>query len=119
MTIADIDAPIAPFSEDDAIEALAALGQHTRLAAFRLLAKAGGEGLAAGEIARQLKAPANTMSSHLAVLMRAGLVEAVRSGRHVFYRVHPNGVRALLGYLVADCCDGRPDLCAPAGKNCG
>ncbi len=104
----------AALTEDQAIEALGALGQRTRLAAFRILAKAGAEGLPAGELARRLAAPANTMSSHLAILVRAGLIESERDSRHVMYRIVPAGMRALLAYLVADCCDGRSDLCQPA-----
>ncbi len=97
----------------EATSALAALAHPGRLTVFRLLVKAGPEGLPAGEIARRCAAPANTMSGHLAVLARAGLIAARREGRTILYGLAPNGVRDLFGFLVADCCDGRPDLCAP------
>ncbi len=97
-----------------AIAAFAALAQDTRLAAFRHLTAAGPAGVPAGELARSLGVPHNTLSFHLAVLARAGLVSARRDSRSVFYAVAPEGVRALLGYLLEECCGGRPDLCAPA-----
>jgi len=71
----------------EAIEALGALGQESRLRVFRLLVRAGPEGVPAGEIAEQLRVPANRMSSHLAVLSRAGLVSSRKQGRSVIYAV--------------------------------
>ncbi|MEO0995920.1 MAG: helix-turn-helix transcriptional regulator [Pseudomonadota bacterium] len=97
-----------------AIGALSALAQETRLAAFRLLVKAGSEGVAAGEIARRLGIPHNTLSSHIATLAQAGLVAAQRDGRSVIYRADFDGMRALLGFLLEDCCQGAPELCGPA-----
>jgi DNA-binding transcriptional ArsR family regulator len=99
--------------ETTAVEAFAALGQPARLAAFRLLVRAGPEGLPAGEIAKALGAPANTVSGHLAILARAGLIAGERHGRLIRYRLDSMGVRVLLVYLLEDCCQGRPDLCAP------
>jgi DNA-binding transcriptional ArsR family regulator len=93
--------------------ALGALAQETRLAAFRLIAAAGPKGLSAGEVARALGVPHNTMSAHLAVLSRARLVTAQRDGRSVIYAVDLGGVRALLAYLLQECCGGQPALCAP------
>lgn len=95
-----------------ALAALSAISHRTRLEAFRLLVRSGAEGLPAGEIARRLSVPQTTMSTHLAILARAELIEARRQSRVVFYALQPEGVRALLGFLVADCCDGRPELCA-------
>ncbi len=97
-----------------AIRSLAALAQDTRLGAFRLLVQAGSAGLAAGEIARRLSVPHNTLSSHIATLAQAGLVVAHREGRSVIYRADFDGVRALLGFLLEDCCQGAPELCGPA-----
>ena len=77
---------------EEAILALAALAQSTRLDVFRLLVKHEPDGLAAGDIARALAVPQNTMSSHLSILSRAGLVSR-------------------------DCCDGRPEICAPLIEN--
>lgn len=94
-----------------AIAALAALGQPTRLRAFRQLMGAHPSGLAAGAIARRCRVPHNTMSTHLAVLARAGLVKQHRDGRTVCYSVRLEGFRALLSFLTRDCCGGRPDVC--------
>lgn len=95
------------------IAALVALAQPTRLAAFRRLLAAHPEGLAAGQIARGCRVPHNTMSTHLAVLARAKLVMARRSGRHMHYRADLDGFRALMGFLIRDCCNGRAEICAP------
>ena len=97
----------------NATRALGALAQETRLAGFRLLVEAGPTGLPAGEIARALAIPHNTLSSHLAILTAAGLVGSRREGRSVIYSVDFEGVRALLGFLMEDCCRGRSELCAP------
>ena len=96
-----------------AIKALAALAQDSRLEAFRLLVRAGVEGMPAGEIARAIDVPHNTMSSHLAVLANAGLVRSRREGRSIIYAVDFEVTRALLSFLMEDCCRGRPDVCAP------
>ena len=98
---------------EETILALTALAQATRLDAFRLLVKHEPEGLPAGEIARQLAVPHNTMSTHLAVLARAGLVEAERQSRAVIYRANLDRLRELTLFLVKDCCGGNPELCAP------
>lgn len=104
-----------------AVEALSALAHGHRLAAFRLLVRAGGEGLPAGEIARELGVLPNTLSTHLAILGHAGLVQSRRDGRSVIYTADYDGMRGLLGFLVADCCAGRPEICAPladAAQSC-
>ena len=95
------------------IEALSALAQPSRLAAFRLVVEHEPHGLPAGEIARRLDVPQNTMSSHLAQLTRAGLLSAERQGRTITYRADINRMRDVMSYLVNDCCGGRPELCAP------
>ncbi len=96
-----------------AVSALGALAQESRLKVFRLLIRAGRSGLAAGDIARTLQVPHNTMSSHLAILSRANLVQAHREGRSVIYAVDLQGTRALLSFLVEDCCQGKPAICSP------
>jgi DNA-binding transcriptional ArsR family regulator len=96
-----------------AVKALAALAQESRLRVFRLLIRAGPKGLAAGEIADQLGVPANTMSAHLGVLSRARLVASRREGRSVIYAVDLDGTRKLLSFLVEDCCRGKPEVCRP------
>jgi DNA-binding transcriptional ArsR family regulator len=99
--------------ESFAIEALAALAQATRLAAFRRLLKVCPDEVAAGEIARACGVPHNTMSTHLAALTRAGLVAVRREGRVMHYRADVAGFRALIGFLMRDCCNGRAEICAP------
>ena len=98
---------------DETILALAALAQSTRLEAFRLLVASEPEGLPAGEIARELAVPHNTMSSHLAVLSRAGLVQAQRRSQSLIYRAKLNRFRDVATYLLKDCCGGHPEICAP------
>lgn len=93
--------------------ALGALAQPHRLRAFRLLVQAGPEGMAAGAIARALSVPHNTLSTHLGILANAGLVLSRRAGRSVLYRLDVDGTRALLGFLVQDCCQGSIETCAP------
>jgi ArsR family transcriptional regulator, arsenate/arsenite/antimonite-responsive transcriptional repressor len=95
------------------LAALAALGQDTRLEIFRLLVRAGSEGIPAGEIASRLGAVQNTTSAHLKVLDHAGLVRAEREGRTVRYIADMTGFRDLLAYLMEDCCNGAPELCRP------
>ncbi|MEQ8653957.1 MAG: metalloregulator ArsR/SmtB family transcription factor [Kiloniellales bacterium] len=97
----------------DAIRGLSALAQDSRLDVFRLLVRAGERGLPAGEIARELGVPHNTLSTHLSLLTGAGLLEAERQGRQIVYRVEVAGTRRLMGFLLEDCCQGRPELCAP------
>jgi DNA-binding transcriptional ArsR family regulator len=99
----------------DATRRLTALGNEHRLAAFRLLVRAGPEGLAAGLIAAELGAPASSLSFHLSHLENAGLVMAGRVGRNVIYRLNAEAMRELLGFLTEDCCDGRPELCGGSG----
>lgn len=89
-----------------------ALSQKTRLEAFRLLVRSGDEGMSAGDIARALGTPHNTMSTHLAILVSAGLLSSRRESRSVIYRIDFDGVRELLSYLMEDCCRGRPEVCA-------
>lgn len=101
---------------EDAIARLAALAQPTRLAAFRLLMRAGHEGLPAGEIARSLDIPANTSSAHLGVLSHAGLVRSRREGRSIIYAVDFDAMRDLLLFLTEDCCNGHPQICAPLAE---
>ena len=94
-----------------AVEALSALAHASRLAVFRLLVRAGADGMAAGDIAREVGALPNTLSTHLAILGHAGLVRSRRDGRSVIYSADYDRMRDLLGFLVADCCAGRPEIC--------
>ena len=98
---------------NDALDVFAALSQATRLDAFRLIVNHEPDGLPAGEIARLLDVPQNTMSTHLAVLARAGLISSERHSRSVIYRAEIDRVREIASFLVNDCCGGRPELCEP------
>ena len=97
----------------DAVKRLSALAQDARLEVFRLLVKAGPEGLAAGEIARALDTAPNTMSAQLLVLSNAGLVRARRDGRSIIYAIDFAAMSELLVFLTKDCCGGRAEICAP------
>ena len=98
---------------NSAIVALGALAQTTRLETFRLLVRHEPAGIPAGELARLIDVPQNTMSAHLATLLRAGLVTSERQSRSIIYRAHLNGLRELTLFLLKDCCGGSTELCAP------
>ena len=98
---------------ENAILAFAALAQTTRLDVFRLLVEHEPDGLAAGDIARTIAVPQNTMSAHLAILARAGLVVSERKSRSIIYRADLATFQRLTSFMVEDCCGGRADLCAP------
>lgn len=95
-----------------AVAALSALAHEGRLTVFRMLVQAGREGIPAGEIARQVGVPPNTLSSNLTVLIHAGLIENRREGRSVIYSAKYENMTALLEYLMDDCCGGSPEICA-------
>lgn len=94
-----------------AVEALSALAHGSRLAVYRLLVRAGTEGLPAGEIAREVGTLPNTLSTHLTILGHAGLVRSRREGRSIIYSADYDAMRTLLGFLVQDCCGGRAEIC--------
>jgi ArsR family transcriptional regulator, arsenate/arsenite/antimonite-responsive transcriptional repressor len=96
-----------------AVEALSALAHEGRLSIFRLLVRAGREGLAAGEISRKLDILPNTLSASLTVLAHAGLITSRREGRSVIYAADYGRMTNLLGYLMEDCCNGDAAICAP------
>ena len=96
----------------DAIGALSALAQDTRLGIFRRLIQSGAEGLPAGELAADLGVPPSTLSHHLTLLERAGLIRSWRVQRQIFYASDIAGTRALLAFLTEDCCGGQPQICA-------
>ena len=95
-----------------AVQALSALAQDTRLAIFRLLVQAGPQGMAAGRIGEKLDLPPATLSFHLAGLTRAGLARSRPEGRFVIYTADFQAVNALVGFLSENCCGGRE--CLPA-----
>ena len=98
---------------ESATTALGALAQGTRLEVFRLLVRHEPGGLPAGEIAERIGTPQNTMSTHLGILARAGLVSAERRSRQMIYRADLDALRSLTLFLVKDCCQGRAELCEP------
>lgn len=99
--------------ENMALKRLSALAQDGRLAVFRLLVKAGPEGVPAGEIAQALGVPQNTLSTQLNVLANAGLATSRRHGRSIVYSAAYAAMSELLAFLMEDCCQGRPEICAP------
>ena len=98
---------------NDAATILSALAHEGRLSVFRLLARRAPEGVRPSEISEALELKANTLSVYLGALERAGLVTSQRQGRSVFYSVNLSRMGGLIDFLAADCCRGRPDLCAP------
>ena len=109
---------ISRIMKPDALLALNALAQDVRLDVFRLLVRVGPEGLLAGEIARELSVSKSTLSFHLKELVHGSLIEAERRGREIVYRLREDGVRRLFAYLMEDCCQGRPELCAGSSTRC-
>ena len=100
--------------EASAIEGFGSLAQSTRLAAVRHLLAVHPQSLPAGEIARLCAVPHNTMSTHLGILNRAGLILVEKDGRSMNYRANVSGFQGLLKFLSQDCCNGRPELCGSA-----
>jgi len=96
-----------------ALEAFGALSQETRLDIFRRLIRAFPDPMAAGNLAKELGVPPSTLSTHLGILSRAGLVKAERQGRTILYAADTDGARQLLTFLVKDCCRGQPEICKP------
>lgn len=101
-----------PAIPDWAVGALGALSHPTRLAVFRMLVQAGPDGLIAGQIAARADVPPSTLSHHLALLERSGLIRSERESRVIHYRADYAGMRRLLGFLMQDCCQGVPEMCA-------
>jgi ArsR family transcriptional regulator len=96
-----------------AMQVFSALAQPTRLGVVRLLVNQEPHGLAAGDLARNLEVPHNTMSAHLTTLRHAGLVSARRQSRSLIYRANLSILRQLTLFLLTDCCNGQPALCGP------
>lgn len=96
-----------------AVGSLSALAHEGRLKAFRLLVSAGPAGVAAGEIARLLGTPPNTLSANLSQLAHAGLVQSRRDGRSIIYSARFGRMGELMAFLAEDCCGGAPEVCGP------
>lgn len=95
-----------------AVESLSALAHEGRLKVFRLLVSAGPEGMPAGDVARRVGTPPNTLSANLALLSHAGLVQSRRHGRSMIYSARFERMGELMTYLAEDCCGGEPEVCA-------
>lgn len=98
-------------NDDTAVSALSALAHADRLAAFRILVRAGPSGMPSGEIAEALDMPPTRMSFHLATLERSNLLRSWRDGRRILYAASYHDMRQLLAFLTEDCCSGNPAIC--------
>ena len=96
---------------ESAIETFAALAQESRLAIFRLLVREGPRGLPVGEISRRLDIVPSTLSGHLGVLKRAGLLRSTRHQREIHYAVRLDAMGDLVRFLLEDCCIGQVENC--------
>ena len=107
---------------NDAVKALSALAQGSRLSIFRLLVQAGPAGMPAGIIGEKLDLPPATLSFHLAGLTRAGIADSRQDGRFVIYTANFPSMNRLVDYLTENCCGGAscaPAACLPAAKKAG
>lgn len=102
---------VETFSTEQAVPALTALAQATRLAVFRLLVRHGRAGLLAGELSSQLDVAPSALSFHLKALAQAGLVTSSTEGRHVRYAANVDAMQQLIDFLSAECCQGNPQAC--------
>lgn len=102
-------------NESHALAAFAALSQETRLRIVRHLVQAGPKGMSAGAIGEALGgAAASRLSFHLTHLEHAGLIRSRRDGRFIIYNAEFPALAGLVGFLMQDCCQGHPEICAPA-----
>ena len=93
------------------IEQMAALGQDSRFRVFRHLMSAGPDGVSAGDLANAMNIRPNTLSTHLGILTRCDLIRSRRDGRTLYYSANIDGVQEMLKGIVADCCNGHPEVC--------
>jgi ArsR family transcriptional regulator, arsenate/arsenite/antimonite-responsive transcriptional repressor len=100
--------------QSDAVAALAALAQDNRLDVYRLLVRAGPEGMPAGSVAGALELAPNTLTFHFDRLRQAGLVTVRREGRSMIYAARYDTMNGLIAYLTENCCRGAPTQCVPA-----
>ncbi len=104
---------VGEMTNSDAVTALAALAQDSRLAIVRLLIQNAPQGLTVGLIGEQLALPAPTLSFHLKTLSHAGLISTVQEGRFVRCRAEMGRIDGLIGFLTDNCCGGHPEVCKP------
>ena len=102
----------------NAVAALAALAQESRLAVFRLLVQAGPEGLPAGKVSEALAIPPSSLSFHLKELTHAGMVSSRQEGRFVIYQANYDAATALIAFLTENCCQGSGAPCMPPACDC-
>jgi len=102
--------------ETQALDAFGALSQATRLQMVRTLVVAGPEGMAAGAVGEAVGASSSSASFHLSHLERAGLVQSRREARSIIYSANYEGLSGLVEFLMRDCCQGHPEVCAPAAR---
>lgn len=102
--------------ETQALDAFGALSQATRLQMVRTLVVAGPDGMAAGAVGEAVGASSSSASFHLSHLERAGLVRSRREARSIIYSASYEGLSGLVEFLMRDCCQGHPEVCAPAAK---
>jgi DNA-binding transcriptional ArsR family regulator len=105
-------------ARDRTVEQLSALAHATRFDVFQALMRTGSEGMAAGAIAEHLGVAPNTLSNHLSILQRAGLISVQRKGRHLIYASDIAAITSLVEAMVRDCCGGHPDVCTPLRAAC-
>ena len=103
---------------EQAVTALSALAQPTRLAIYRMLVAAGKDGMAAGQIAEALNAAPASLSFHFKTLNHAGLAESRQLGRFIYYAANFDVMNGLVDYLTENCCGGNPDACQVPAKKC-
>lgn len=96
----------------DAVQGFAALSHETRLIVFRAIMRAGPKGMTAGDLAERAQVTPSNLSAHLAVLTKSGLVTMRRDGRRRFYAPALSSVSELVRFLVDECCNGHPEVCA-------
>jgi DNA-binding transcriptional ArsR family regulator len=97
----------------EATTILSALSHEGRLEIFRLLVRAGPDGVCAGDIAAALASPGSTLSSHLNILSQSGLIKRRRESRSIIYSARYDRMRDMLAFLMEDCCNGSPEVCRP------
>lgn len=98
-------------NQDTAIDAFSALAHPTRLSVFRLLVRQAPDGVPALTIAEQIDAKPSTLSGHLAILKRAGLLSSKRHQREIRYAANLTAINSLVDFLLSDCCSGRVENC--------
>lgn len=103
-------------NSEQVVNALSALAQPTRLAIYRLLVAGGPEGMAAGQVAEQLKVSPANLSFHFKTLSHAGLVVSRQEGRFVYYAANFSAMNSMVAYLTENCCGGNPAACKPNHK---